>query len=463
MTAKPHRYLPTSPPIIQTEMLAEIQAQGVEDLFSDIPAEFRFKGEFRLPEGKPDVEVEKHVMDILSRNISTDEAISFLGGGVWPHYVPAAVQAIISRGEFLTSYTPYQAEISQGILQTLFEYQSMICELTCMDFANSSLYDWSTAVAEAARMAARVTGRFEILYARYIGPERRKVLETSSRSAGIVLREIAAFKENGQIDLSSLKSSLSEKSAAVYVEYPSYLGTVDVSIEVLAETVHRVGALLIVGVDPIALGILKPPGELGADIVVGEGQPLGSCMNGGGPLLGIFACSGERLLRQMPGRVIGITTTREGGDQAFAMALQTREQHIRRERATSNICTNEALMAVAAAVYMSLMGPSGLRELGLEILKRSHAAARRIATLPGVAAPSVNVPYFKEFVVNFDRTGKSVREINEKLIQYGIFGGLSLRNDFPELGEAALYCVTEMHSLEAIESLVERLGGILKP
>jgi glycine dehydrogenase subunit 1 len=442
-------------------MLPEIHANSVEDFFADIPTNLRFKGQLRLPEGKSDQEVERHVVEVLSANRSVDEVVSFLGGGVWNHYVPAAVDAIISRGEFLTSYTPYQAEISQGILQALFEYQSMICELTRMDFANSSLYDWSTALAEAARMAARVTGRNQILYARYIGPERRAVLETSSKCVGIQLHELSCSKQTGQVDQEDLRTALTEKVAAVYLEYPSYLGSIDLSIKSLADPVHRAGALLIVGVDPIALGVLKPPGEFGADIVVGEGQPLGSSMNGGGPLLGIFACTGGKLLRHMPGRLIGMTTTKDGKDAAYAMALQTREQHIRRERATSNVCTNEALLAVAAAVYMSMTGASGLRELGFDILERSHEAANLLSRLPGVRAPAIEAPYFKEFVVNFDQTGRTVRHVNENLFQNGILGGWPLVDEFPELGESALYCVTEMTRSEAVTQLVGKLREAL--
>jgi glycine dehydrogenase subunit 1 len=275
------------------------------------------------------------------------------------------------------------------------------------------------------------------------------------------VQEIAASERDGSLQLQDLKSALSDRTAGVYVEYPSYPGTIDSSIDDLAEQVHRVGALLVVGVDLIALGVLKPPGELGADIVVGEGQPLGNGMNAGGPLLGIFACSGQRLLRQMPGRVIGMTTTKDGNDPAYAMALQTREQHIRRERATSNICTNEALMCVAAAVYMSLMGPDGFRDLGQLILERSHYAAREVSKLPGVTAPGIEAPFFKEFVTNFDRTGRKVEEINQKLLELGVFSGISLKRDFPELGEAALYCVTEVHSTEAINHLVQKLAEVL--
>jgi len=278
---------------------------------------------------------------------------------------------------------------------------------------------------------------------------------------GMRIIQVDYDETTGLLDVEDLKEKMNKEAAAVYVENPSYLGFVEEGVEAIAETAHDAGALFIVGVDPISLGLLKPPGDYGADIVIGEGQPLGNHMNYGGPLLGIFACRGEpRMIRQMPGRIIGMTTTLDGSERGFVMTLQTREQHIRREKATSNICTNQALCAVAAAVYLSLLGPNGLRELAELITSRAHYATRRIGELPGVRAPLFNSYHFKEFTVSFEE--KTVEEIHTGLLSRGIHGGKSLVEEFPELGETALYCVTELHSKEDIDLLVSALEEVLQ-
>jgi glycine dehydrogenase subunit 1 len=372
------------------------------------------------------------------------------------------VNEIIQRSEFLTSYTPYQPEISQGMLQALFEYQSMICELTGMEVANCSMYDWASALGEAARMAARMTGRREILIPKIIHSERAATLQAYAESAGIKVEMVAYNGESGQISLEDLENKISDKTAAIYIENPSYLGFIETQVEEISKEAHAHGSLFVVGVDPTSLGILKPPGEYGADIVVGEAQPLGNAMNFGGPLLGIFACHDDMgLIRQMPGRIVGLTTTIEGSKQGFCMALQTREQHIRREKATSNICSNEALCAVASAVYMALLGPQGLRELGETIMYKANYAMRLLSEIEGIKTPIFKSAHFKEFTVNFDESGLSVKEVHKKLLQRQIHGGKDLSKEFPELGETALYCVTEIHSKGEIERLAEVLKEIL--
>jgi glycine dehydrogenase subunit 1 len=442
-------------------MLRDIGAGTIEDLFKDIPSPIRTKASLAIPPKLSEMEARRHVEALLNKNLSTRDILSFLGGGVWPHHVPAAVDAITSRGEFLTSYTPYQPEISQGMLQALFEYQSMICELTSMDYANSSLYDWSTALGEAARMASRVTHRDEFIVPHFIHPERLSTLRTFCDPADIKVVEIAQDKRTGAIDLTDLKRNLSAQTAGVYVEYPSFLGFVEQSCEEIAQLTHNGGALFLVGSEPISLGVLKAPGEMGADIVVGEGQPLGNHMNYGGPLLGIFACKGDRLLRQMPGRIIGKTTTQDGKQDAYCMALQTREQHIRREKATSNICTNEALLALATASYLALLGPKGITELCSTILDRTIYAMDQLQKIRGVSAPGFEAFHFMEFTVNFDKTGKSVAEINESMLNAGIHGGLDLSKYFPELGQTALYCFTEVHTHRDIDMLADKLRQVL--
>ena len=455
----PHPYIPNSVAEIKEKMMEEMGIKSIEDLYADIPVEVRFKRELKVPGPYPEQEVKRRVESLLGRNKRL-RCPPFLGGGVWPHYVPAVVDEVVSRAEFLTSYTPYQPEITQGMLQTLFEYQSLICELTGMEAANSSMYDWATALGEAARMAGRLTRRSTILVPYLMSPNRLAVLRTYTEPVEMKVTQIDYDEATGLIDLEDLKEKINGETAAVYVENPSYLGFVEEDVDAIAEVAHDAGALFIVGVDPISLGLLRPPGDYGADIVVGEGQPLGNHMNFGGPLLGIFACRGDpKMIRQMPGRIIGMTTTVDGSERGFVMTLQTREQHIRRERATSNICTNQALCAVAAAVYLSLLGPNGLRELAELITSRAHYAMRRIGELTGVRAPIFSSYHFKEFTVSFE---KSVEEVNRGLLARGIHGGKSLIEEFPELGETALYCVTELHSKEDIDLLVSALEEVLE-
>lgn len=459
---KPHPYIPNSSPAAKGGMLQELGISDVEALFDDIPSTIRKNSVMQLHASRSEMEIKREIKDLLSKNLSTDEMVSFLGGGVWPHYVPAAVDEIVSRTEFLTSYTPYQPEISQGMLQALFEYQSMIAELMGMEFANSSLYDWAAALGEAARMCARVTGRSEFIVPHYISPDRLQTLRTFCEPAGIKLIVVDQHKRTGSMLQDQLLQKVGANTAGVYVENPSYLGFLETAAKRIGETAHEKGALFVIGADPISLGLFASPGELGADIAVGEGQPLGNHMNYGGPLLGLFACKGERLLRQMPGRLIGMTMTKNGRSKAFTMALQTREQHIRREKATSNICTNEALCAVAAATYLSILGAQGLRELGKTILSNSNYAMRRLNELNGVKVPLFDAPHFKEFVVSFDETGLKVSDINDEMFKRRIHGGIYLKNQFPEFGESALYCVTEIHTREDIDRLVATMGEIME-
>ncbi len=443
-------------------MMQEIGIKSIDELYADIPEKYRLKKPLNIPEALSEFEVKRHVETLLSKNKTNSDMPVFLGAGCWPHYVPAVVKEIVQRSEFLTAYTPYQPEISQGMLQALFEYQSMICELTSMDVANCSMYDWASALGEAARMAARITGRREILIPKIIHPERAATLHVYAEPPGIMIEQVAYERENGQINLEDLKNKISDKTAAVYIENPSYLGFIETQVDEISEEAHAHGALFILGVDPTSLGILKPPGEYDADIVIGEAQPLGNAMNFGGPLLGIFACRGDmNLIRQMPGRIIGLTTTMDGGGQGFCMALQTREQHIRREKATSNICSNEALCAVASAVYMALLGPQGLRELGETIMYKANYAMRLISEIDGVKAPIFKSAHFKEFTVNFDGAGLSVKEVHKKLLQHKIHGGKDISKEVPELGQTAIYCVTEVHSKEEIERLAEVLKEVL--
>lgn len=458
-----HRYIPNSVPEIKREMMHDVGIQSTEELYVDVPKKFQLKRRLNLPKPMSELDVRRHVESLLSKNKTGRDMPSFLGVGCWPHYVPAVVDNIIQRSEFLTSYTPYQPEISQGMLQVMFEYQSMICELTAMDVTNSSMYDWASALGEAVRMANRLNNRTEVAVPKIIHPERLATLQTYVEPVGLRINVVGYSPETGLLNLEELKRQCGDKTAVVYVENPSYLGFVETQIQEIAQITHDCGALFIVGVDPISLGVLKPPGEYGADIVVGEGQPLGNHMNYGGPLLGLFACRGEMdLIRQMPGRIIGMTTTLDENRTGFCMTLQTREQHIRREKATSNICTNEALCALASAVYLALLGPQGLRELSQTIMTKTSYAMRRLSKISGAKAPVFELPHFKEFTINFNQTGKTVQNVNEILLtQYGIHGGKNIAEEFPELGETSLYCVTEVHSKNDIDSLAQALESIL--
>jgi glycine dehydrogenase subunit 1 len=448
-------YIPNSSKKIIEEMLKEIGVKSIEDLYRDVPKGLSRHEAKGLPRSHSEIEVRRLVQSIASKNRTVHEIPAFLGAGVWPHHIPAAVDAIVGRSEFSTSYTPYQPEISQGMLQALFEYQSIMAELLDMDVVNSSLYDWSTALGEAALMAKRVTQRKTMLIPHIIHPERRRVLKTYSESAGIRVDEIPHDRKTGKLSLQELRNRISDDVAAVYIENPSYLGFIEDQVEEIPSMSHEKGSLLIVGVDPTSLGVLRPPGDYGADIVIGEGQPLGNHMNFGGPLLGIFSCrEDQKTLRQMPGRIVGMTTTLDGSETGFVLTLQTREQHIRREKATSNITSNEALCALAASVYCSLMGAKGLKELGDVILTHTNYAIKKLGEIRGVRVPIFESSHFKEFTLNTDQSGKPIRGFNKELLSRGIQGGHPIDDEFREFGNTALFCVTEIHSKDDIDRLV---------
>jgi glycine dehydrogenase subunit 1 len=455
----PHPYLPNSVKEIKQKMLSEMGLKSVEDLYSDVPEKVRLKGKLDLEGPYSEFEVRKISESILKKNRTIKDMPTFLGGGIWPHYVPAVVDEITNRTELITSYTPYQPEISQGILQSLFEYQSLMCELTEMEVCNCSMYDWASALGEAARLVSRVTRRNEFIVPQLIHPERYMTLRTYVDPVGIKVVQVKNNKESGQIDLSDLESKISSNTAGVYLENPSYLGYMADNADKIAEISHKVGAKFVVGVDPTSLGIFKAPGQYETDVVIGEGQPLGLPMSFGGPLLGIFACRNDSaIIRQMPGRIVGMTTTQDGLQSGYCMTLSTREQHIRREKATSNICSNESLCAVAAATYMALLGPTGLKNLSETILYKSNYAMKKISRIKGIKAPLFNAPHFKEFVVKYEKPGKTAIDIHRSLLKNGIHGGKILSKEFPELGETALYCVTEIHSKEEIDKLTEQIA-----
>jgi len=455
-----HPYIPNTREI-RGQMLREMGVASVDELFADIPAKIRLRRELKLPGPMSELEVKRHVQAMLARNRPFTQMPSFLGGGVWLHHIPTHVRELVRRSEFLTSYTPYQPEVSQGMLQALFEYQSMICELTGMDVANASMYDWATSLGEAALMCARVAGRRKFIVPTLINPERFNTLQNYVLGPGLELIKIGYDSRTGQLDLSQLRRELGGDVAGVYVENPSYLGFLETHVNEVAKAAHEAGALFVVGVNPISLGLLRAPGDYGADIVIGEGQPLGNPVSFGGPLLGIFACRDDvKLVRQMPGRLIGMTTALDGKTRGYVMVLQTREQHIRRERATSSICSNEALCGVAAAIYLASLGPRGFRELGEACAASANYAMRKLRTIKGLKVPIFDAPHFNEFTLNCDDIDISAAKLNAELLKRDIHGGKPLRGEFPELGETSLMCVTELHTKEDIDRLASALAEI---
>lgn len=431
----------------RAEMLSAIGVETLDDLFTPIPKHLQYNQELNIPPRMDQITLAKHLGKLASKNVNAEAFPCFLGAGIYDHYVPPTVAAITGRSEFYTSYTPYQPEMSQGMLQSIFEFQTLLCQLLAMDVANASMYDAATALAEAAIMAAELTGRKRVTVLNSVHPSYREVLETYLRHMNISIDVV--------IDADGLgEQTLSEDTAALIVQHPNFFGTLE-DMERLSQNAHANGALLIACVDPISLGILTPPGEYDADIVVGEGQALGCPMGYGGPLLGFFACK-SKFMRRLPGRIVGQTTDGDG-KRAFVMTLRTREQDIRRERATSNICTNVALFALAATVYLATMGKQGLTEVAELCLQKAHYAASEIARLPGYSLAFPNQPFFKEFVV---KTPVHPDIINEKLMEQGMIGGLALNKSYPELGDALLICVTEQRTKEEIDAFVSVLGSI---
>ena len=408
-------------------MLAKIGAASQEDLVSYLPADVRFNGTLQIDDGKSEFEIVDYFKAAASRN--ANGYASFLGAGVYNHYRPVLVDTVVSRGEFLTSYTPYQAEISQGTLTSIFEFQTMVCQLTGMDVANASMYDGSSAVPEAAMMAVRVTRRDRVLIARTVHPEYREVLATYTRHQGIPVEEIA-YAKNGRVDLEDLKKKLTDEVAAVIVQTPNFFGLLE-QVKEIAALVQSKGALLVVVfTEAVALGLIEPPRE--ADIVVGELQSFAISPSYGGPYAGIIATR-EKYIRQIPGRLVSETVDADG-KRAYCLTLATREQHIRREKATSNICTNQALLALMATVFMTVYGKQGLRDLAEQNLAKAHYLAGKLALM-------FDAPFFNEFVVRTN--GRTPEQINSELLEKKIVGGLPLGRFYPELKDAMLLCATE--------------------
>ncbi|HDP96847.1 MAG TPA: aminomethyl-transferring glycine dehydrogenase subunit GcvPA [Euryarchaeota archaeon] len=437
--------------MIDPEILKALGISSPEELFEDIPAEARISS-LKLPEPMDERDFIRHFKKIVSKNITVSETPSFLGGGVYRHYIPAAVREILARSEFYTSYTPYQPEASQGMLQAMFEYQSYMSILTGMDIVNSSMYDWSTALGEAALMCHRIRRGSRFLIARSTSPVRKRVLEMYLRGIDASVEEIPFDPETSRLSVDSLEDKLKGEVFGFYLENPNLFGVMDENVFEVSDLLGEVP--LVIGADPLSLAIMKPPSEYGADIVIGEGHHLGTDPNFGGPLLGIFGCRKEHL-RKMPGRIIGATTDATG-KRAFCMTLQTREQHIRRDKATSNICTNESLMALAACAYLAALGGTGFRGVALENLEKAKDLSGRISEIDGFRSPRFDAPHFNEFAVGCDIP---VDRLRKRLLEGGIQIGPSLSKDFPEVGEAVVIAVSELHTEDELNKLISSLEG----
>lgn len=448
-----HRYIPMTDED-QEEMLKAVGVSSVEELFADIPAAVRFQGTLDVSEAMDEHTLMRHLRGLAASNADLDRYVSFLGAGIYDHHIPSVIQHVISRSEFYTAYTPYQPEISQGELQAIFEFQSYICELTGMAAANASMYDGFTAMAEAGVLAAGATKRKQLVVSKAVHPEARQILATVAR--GLRLEVVEVPYNDGVTDLTALKAAVSSRTAAVIVQSPNFFGCVE-DLRAIEPVIHDVKGLFLVGVNPLSLGLLEPPGLCGADIVTGDAQPLGIPPSLGGPTCGFFAAASP-WIRKMPGRIVGQTVDREG-KRGFVLTLQTREQHIRREKATSNICSNQALMALCASVYLSTLGKRGIQEAAETNLYKAHYAAEVLSRIPGVEL-CFGSPYFNEFVLKLPPSVR-IGQVNEMLLQAGFIGGYDMGRDYPELGSHLLIAVTERRSKQEIDEFAERLEALL--
>lgn len=443
-------YIPVTPEE-EREMLSSIGVNSIEDLFSDIPDEIKLKRRLNINDSYSEIDLRKILRKLANENKSVDSMACFLGAGAYDHYIPAVVNNLISRSEYYTSYTPYQAEISQGTLQTIFEYQSMICELTGMDAANASMYDGATACAEAAILSCESTRKKKILVSETVNPETRNVLKTYLKFKNIQLVEIKM--QHGITDIDDLNSNIDKDTAGVIVQNPNFFGIIE-DCEPIEKITHDNKAILTISADPISLGILKTPGEYGADIAVGEAQSLGNSLNYGGPYIGFMAVNGK-LTRKMPGRIVGQTEDKEG-KRAFVLTLQAREQHIRRQKASSNICSNEALNALAAAIYLTTMGKQGIRDAAYASTAKAHYTYNKLIE-KGNFTPVFDKPFFKEFTI---KSPSEISSINNELLKNNIIGGYDLSTQYVSLNNALLLCVTEKRSKDEIHKLIEVMEGV---
>ncbi len=431
------------------EMLKSVGARTIGDLLKQVPDEYRLDESLKIAPALDELSLRNHLSDLAAKNHPADQKTCFLGAGVYDHFIPTVVDFLAMKGEFLTAYTPYQAEASQGSLQAFFEFQTMVCQLTGMEVANASLYEGATALAEAALMALNVTGKREIIVSEGVHPHYRQVLKTYLADLPAIYTEVPL--KNGVVDTQSLESELEADTAAIIVQSPNFLGHIE-RVETITKFAHANESLMIQAFNPLSLGILKHPGEMGVDIATGEGQPLGIPLQFGGPYLGLFAAK-MQYVRKMPGRLVGQTVDAEGR-RAFCLTLQTREQHIRREKATSNVCTNQGLLALRASVYMAAMGPAGIRQAAQLSHNKAHYLADQLKSR-GVERRFAQ-PFFNEILVKLDRP---VDEVLEDASLAGILAGHAVGSDYPELADCLLVAVTEKRTRAEIDKLVDILAA----
>jgi glycine dehydrogenase subunit 1 len=455
-----HPYIPNSPPAIEEQLLKEIGESSVENLYNVIPDDLRLHRKLNLPEpALSEYELQRHVEKILAKNNTCDEYISFLGSGYWNHYVPAVCSEIANRAEFLTAYWG-DTYSDLGKWQAMFEYQSMMGELLEMEVVSCPTYDWSSAASSSIMMAVRLTGRTEVLVPSTTSPERLMHMQNFSWGKAVI--KTVNYTESGMISLEDLQNKISSNTAAVYYENPSYLGCFETQGQEISEIAHKAGALAVVGIDPTTLGIVNPPVNYGADIVCGDAQPLGNAMNYGGGACGFIATQDEeRFISEYPTLLVSIASSQDKDNWAFGQCTHDRTSYVQRADSPDFIGTSQWLNAITSAVYLSLMGPVGMRELGEGVMRRTAYTIKQLSRLKGVRTPLFTGPHFKEFLINFDATGKTVKEINQRLLDYGIFGGKDMSRDFPQFGQSAQYCVTEIHSLDDIHKLVSALEEVL--
>lgn len=437
----------------EEKMLKACKVNSIDDLFSDIPDNLKLKRDLELEESKSELEVATIVKNIADKNISTEELTCFLGAGAYDHYVPSIIKHITSRSEFYTAYTPYQAEISQGTLQSIFEFQSMIAEITKMDIANASMYDGATAAVEGCLLAVSKTRRKKVVVGKTVHPETRQILKTYLQFNNCEVVEVDYDRELGMTDLNRLKEVVDEDTACVLLQNPNFFGVIE-DVDEVGQIAHDKKAMYVLSVNPITLSVLKSPGEVGADVAVGDAQPLGNSLNYGGPYVGFLAIK-SGLIRKMPGRVVGQTVDRDG-NRCYCLTLQTREQHVRREKATSNICSNQGLCALNSAIYLATIGKKGYEEVAMQNMQKSHYAAKKISE-GGKFTPLFKGKFFNEIVV---KSPVGIDELNKKLLDNNILGGYDLGKDYPELSGCTMLCITEKRSLDEINKLIGIMEGM---
>jgi len=460
MSKKVHPYIPNMVPEVKQKMLDEIGVHSIKELYSCIPEKLKYKGTMNIPKALNELELRRHIEGLLNKNVSTNEYLNFLGAGCWQHFIPAVCDEVNQRAEFLTAYAgePYE---DHGRFQALFEYQSLMAELVDMEVVNVPTFDWAQAAATSIRMASRITKRTRVLFANTVSPERKKII-INYGTPQLTFEEVNFNLNTGLMDLADLEQKLSNDIAAIYFENPSYLGFIESQGQEISNLAKKYGAIMVVGVDPISLGILAPPSQYGADIVCGDLQPLGMHMNFSGGQAGFIATHNDpTFINEYPSRLFGIIPTVKEGEYGFGDIAYDRTSFADRENGKESVGTQTALWGITAGVYLSLMGPNGMYDLGQAIMQNSQYAVMQLNKMKNIRGSRITSPFFKEFMIDFNDTGLTVEEINTQLLEHKIFGGKDLSKEFPQYGQSALYCVTEVHTKEDIDKFVSVLSKVV--